>query len=49
MNPTSELYSITDMMTILGQAGTMDKKVNSFYEKGCAYLRIFRPGRFTVT
>lgn len=22
----------------------MDKKVNSFYEKGCAYLRIYRPG-----
>lgn len=32
------------MMTILGQSGTMDKKVNSFYEKGCAYLRIYRPG-----
>lgn len=40
---------MSDMMTILGQAGTMDKKVNSFYEKGCAYLRIFRPGIFTVT
>lgn len=32
------------MMTILGQAGILDKKVNSFYEKGCAYLRIYRPG-----
>ena len=49
MNPTSELYRITDMMTILGQAGTLDKKVKSLYEKGCAYLRIFRPGIFSVT
>lgn len=38
---------MSDMMTILGQAGTLDKKVNSFYEKGCADLRIYRPGIFT--
>ena len=44
-----ELYRMTDMMTILGQAGTLDKKVNSFYEKGCGYLRIYRPGIFTET
>ena len=44
-----ELYRMTDMMTILGQAGTLDKKVNSFYEKGCAYLRIYKPGIFTET
>ena len=45
-----DMYSSLDTaVTILGQAGTLDKKVNSFYEKGCAYLRIFRPGIFTVT
>ena len=44
------MYSSLDTaVTLLGQAGTLDKKVNSFYEKGCAYLRIFRPGIFTVT
>ena len=47
MNLGFELYRITDMMTILGQAGTLDKKVKSLYEKGCAYLRIYRPGIFT--
>lgn len=41
---------MSDMMTILGQAGTMDKKVNSFYEKGGgAYLRIYKPGIFIET
>ena len=45
-----EMYSSLDTaVTLLEQAGTLDKKVNSFYEKGCAYLRIFRPGIFTVT
>lgn len=43
-----EMYSSLDTaVTILGQARTLDKKVNSFYEKGCAYLRIYRPGIFT--
>lgn len=43
-----EMYSSLDTaVTILGQAGTLDKKVNSLYEKGCAYLRIYRPGIFT--
>lgn len=43
-----EMYSSLDtVVTILGQAGTLDKKVNSFYEKGCAYLRIYRPEIFT--
>lgn len=37
------------MMTILGQAGILDKKVNSFYEKGGAYLRIYKPGIFIET
>lgn len=49
MNLGFELYRITNMMTILGQAGTLDKKVNSFYEKGCADLRIYKPGIFTET
>lgn len=39
-----EMYSSLDTaVMILGQAGTLDKKVNSFYEKGSAYLRIYRP------
>ena len=43
-----EMYGSWDTaVTILGQARTLDKKVNSFYEKGCAYLRIYRPGIFT--
>lgn len=43
-----EMYSSLDTaVTILGPAGTMVKKVNSFYEKGCTYLRIYRPGIFT--
>lgn len=43
-----EMYSSLDTaVTILGQAGILDKKVNSFYEKGCADLRIYRPGIFT--
>lgn len=45
-----EMYgSLDTAVTILGQARALDKKVNSFYGKGCAYLRIFRPGIFTVT
>lgn len=44
------MYSSLDTaVTILGQAGILDKKVNSFYEKGCAYLRIYKPGIFTET
>ena len=32
-----EMYSSLDTaVTILGQARTLDKMVNSFYEKGCA-------------
>lgn len=36
-----EMYSSLDTaVTILGQAGTLDKKVNSFYERGCRFENI---------
>lgn len=34
---------LKNAVQLLGQSKTQDKKIKSFYEKGCAYLKIFKP------